>query len=119
MLEEAATHLFEAVRVNPSNAEAHYSLAMVLADRRELSRALEHYSKAVQLKPSVDISPTLHYLLAMNYGQARQFRQAALSAQKALDFARAAGDKKFEQEIKKWLDIYKQLSEPLKNNNNE
>jgi tetratricopeptide (TPR) repeat protein len=119
MFKEAATHLFEAVRLNPNNAEAHYSLALVLADRRELNRALEHYSKAVQLKPGVDISPALHYLLAMNYGQTRQFHQAALSAQKALDLAHAAGDKKFAQEIKKWLDIYKQLSEPLKNNNNE
>jgi tetratricopeptide (TPR) repeat protein len=119
MLKEAATHLFEAVRLDPNNAEAHYSLALVLADRRELGRALEHYSKAVQLKPSIDISPALHYLLAMNYGQARQFRQASLSAQKALDLARAAGDNKFAQEIKKWLDIYKQLNEPLKNKNNE
>ena len=117
MLKEAATHLFEAVRLDPNNAEAHYSLALVLVDQRELDQALRHYFKAVRLKPSVDISPTLHYLLAMNYGQARQFRQAALSAQKALDLARAAGDKKFAQEIKKWLDIYKQLSEPLKNNN--
>jgi len=77
---------------------------------RELDQALAHYSEAVRVRPDIDISPALHYLLAMNYGEKRQFRQAVLSAQKALDLARAAGDEKFMQEIEKWLKIYKQLS---------
>jgi hypothetical protein len=54
----------------------------------------------------------LHYLLAMNYGEARQFRQASLFAQKALDLAHAAGDQKLAQEIKKWLELFKQQSGP-------
>jgi tetratricopeptide (TPR) repeat protein len=107
---EAAVHLSEAVRLDPNHAEAHYSLALAMAEQRDLDQALVHYSKAVRLKPGVDTSPTLHYLLAMNYGEARQFRQAALFAQKAFDLARAAGDRKLAQEIQKWLDIYKQLS---------
>jgi len=107
---QAFVHFSKALRLDPNNAEAHYSLALVLAEQRDLDQALRHYSEAVRLKPGVDTSPTLHYLLAMNYGEARQFRQAALFAQKALDLARAAGDKKLAQEIKKWLDIYKQLS---------
>jgi Flp pilus assembly protein TadD len=116
MIKEAKPHLSEAVRLNSGNAEARYSLALILADQRELEQALVHYSEAVRIKPDIDISPALHYMLAMNYGEARQFRQAALSAQKALDLARSAGDKKFEQEIGKWLKIYKQLSEsPEKN----
>jgi len=107
---QALVHLSETVRLDPNNAEAHYSLALVLAEQRELDQALRHYSKALQIKPGVDTSPTLNYLLAMNYGEARQFRQAALFAQKALDLARAAGDQKLAQEIQKWLDTYKQLS---------
>jgi len=55
----------------------------------------------------------------MNYGQTRQFHQASLSAQNALDLARAAGDKKFAQEIKKWLDTYNQLSESMKKSDNK
>ena len=112
---QALVHLSETVRLDPNNAEAHYSLARVLAEQRELDQALKHYSKALQIRPGVDTSPTLHYLLAMNYGEARQFRQAALSAQKALDLARAAGDQKLAQEINKWLEFFKQQSGSLEN----
>jgi tetratricopeptide (TPR) repeat protein len=116
---EAASHLFTGVRLDPNNAEAHYSLALILVDQKKLDQALSHYSKAVQLKPEVDISPALHFLLAMNYGQARQFHKAFLSAQKAHDLAIAAGDKRFIQEIKKWLDIYRNLSNSQRENNDE
>ena len=107
---QAVVNFSEAVRLDPNNAEAHYSLALVLAEQRDLDQALRHYSEAVRLKPGVDTSPSLHYLLAMNYGQARQFHQAALFAQKALNLAQAAGDQKFAQEIKKWLELFKQQS---------
>ncbi len=109
---QALASFSEALRLDPNNAEAHYSLALALAEQRELDRALKHYSIAVRLKPIVDTSPTLHYLLAMNYGEARQFRQASLFAQKALDLAQAAGDQQFAQEIKKWLELFKQQSGP-------
>jgi len=107
---QALVHFSEALRLNPNNAEAHYSFALALAEQRDLDQALKHYSIAVRLKPIVDTSPMLHYLLAMNYGEARQFRQASLSAQKALDLAHAAGDQKLAQEIKKWLELFKQQS---------
>ncbi|NQT00405.1 MAG: tetratricopeptide repeat protein [Planctomycetes bacterium] len=107
---EAMVHLSEAVHLEPNHPDANYWLALAMADQGKFDQALEHYSKAIRLKPGVDTSPTLHYLLAMNYGRARQFRQALLSAQKALDLAHAAGDQKLTQKIKKWLDIYKQLS---------
>ena len=109
---QALVNFSEAVRLDPNHAEAHYRLALVLAEQRDLDQALKHYSEAVRLKPIVDTSPMLHYLLAMNYGQARQFRQASLSAQKALDLAHAAGDQKLAQEIKKWLELFKQQSRP-------
>jgi tetratricopeptide (TPR) repeat protein len=114
IVNEAKTHLSEAVRLDSGNAEARYSLALVLADQRELDQALVHYSEAVRIRPDIDISPVLHYMLAMNYGEKRQFRQAVLSAQKALDLAHAAGDEKFMYEIEKWLKIYEQLSDSPK-----
>jgi len=112
----ATAHLFEAVRIDPNNAGTQYSLALALTDQRRLDEALEHYSKAVRLQPDIDISPALHYGLAMNYGEARRFREAEQSASKALDLARAAGDKAFAQEIKKWLEIYKELNDSVKTN---
>jgi hypothetical protein len=51
----------------------------------------------------------------MNFGEARRFREAEQSAQKALDLATAAGDKALAKEIKKWLDIYKELNDSAKN----
>ena len=107
---QAVVHFSEVVRLDPNHAEAHYNLALALSEQRDLDQALKHYSEAVRLKPGVDTSPMLHYLLAMNYGQARQFRQAALFAQKALDLAHATGDQQFAQEIKKWLELFKQQS---------
>ena len=119
MIKGAKSHLSQAVRLDSGNAEAHYSLAMVLADQRELEQALVHYTEAVRVRPDIDISPALHYLLAMNYGEARRFNEAASSAKKALDLAQAAGDKQFVQEIEKWLKIYKQLSESSEKNDNK
>lgn len=116
---QAFVHFSEAVRLDPNNAEAHYSLALALAEQRDIDQALVHYSKAVRLRPQVDTSPLLHYLLAMNYGEARQFRQAVQSAQKALDLARATGDQNLAQEIKKWLDIYNQAQQLSPKNNDQ
>ncbi|MBN2315351.1 MAG: tetratricopeptide repeat protein, partial [Sedimentisphaerales bacterium] len=109
-IQEATVHLLEAIRIDPDNAEAHYSIALAMAGRHKLDEALLHYEKAVELRPGIDISPALHYGLAMNYGEARRFREAEQSAQKALDLARTAGDKAFEREIAKWLEIYKGLN---------
>jgi len=107
---EAMVHLSKTVSLAPNHAQAHYWLALAMADQGKFDQTLEHYSKAVQLKPSVDTSATLNYLLAKYYAEARRFREAVLFEEKAFRLAQAAGDVKFTQEIKKWLDIYKQLS---------
>ena len=73
-----------------------------------------HYSKAVKLRPDVDISPALHYLLAMHYAEARRFREAILSAEKALELARAVGEKQLAAKIKKQLELFKQVNKSLK-----
>ncbi len=107
---EAAVHLSKTVSLEPNHAQAHYWLALALADQGKFDLTLEHYSKAIQLNPGVDTSATLNYLLARHYAEARRFRQAVSFEEKALTLANAAGDVKFAQEIKKWLDIYKKLS---------
>ncbi|MBN2315394.1 MAG: tetratricopeptide repeat protein, partial [Sedimentisphaerales bacterium] len=107
--DEATRYLSEAVRLAPANAEAHYSLATASAAQGNITQALQHYTKAVELKPGIDRSPTLHYLLAMKYAEVRRFHEAVLAAQRALDLARASGDENFAQEIHRHLDLYKQL----------
>ena len=108
--EDAAAYLSEAVSLEPNHAQAHYWLALALADQGKFDQTLEHYSKAVRLNPGVDTSATLNFLLARHYAEARRFREAVSFEEKALTLANAAGDVKLAQEIKKWLDIYKQLS---------
>ncbi|MHC4737781.1 MAG: tetratricopeptide repeat protein [Planctomycetota bacterium] len=107
---EAMVHLSKTVSLAPNHAQAHYWLALALADQRKFEQTLEHYSKAIQLNPGVDTSATLNYLLGKHYAEVRRFREAALFEEKALTLADAVGDVKLAQEIKKCLDIYKQLS---------
>jgi tetratricopeptide (TPR) repeat protein len=86
----------------------------------KLDQALEHYTKAVQLKPQIDTSPRLHDLLGMNYASAGRFKEAIVSTQKARDLARAAGDETLAQYIERRLELYKQNKPaedyPVKNN---
>jgi len=108
--EEAMLHLFKTLSLEPNHAQARYWLALALADQGQFEQALKHYSKAIQLNPSVDTSATLNHLLARYHAEARRFQEAVSFEEKAFKLANAAGDIKFAQETKKWLDIYKQLS---------
>ena len=76
--------------------------------QRDLDRSLKHYAAAIKLKPNIDTSPTLHYLLVVNYAETRRFSEAVKSAEKALDLANAAGDARLIQEINKSLELFKQ-----------
>jgi len=108
---EAITHFSEAVHIDPNNARAHYSLAVALAEQGDIDQTLKHYSTAVRLKPDIDTSAILHYMLGINYGNARRFREAVLSAEKALKLAHATGNEKLAQEINKWLQLYRQMDD--------
>jgi tetratricopeptide (TPR) repeat protein len=117
--QEAIAHFSEAIRRDPNKAEAHYSLALALAAQRDLDGTLKHYAKAVQLKPAIDTSPALHHLIGMNYAEARRFREAVLSAEKALKLAGAGTDEKLVEEITKCLELYKQADNSSRRNGNE
>lgn len=105
---ESAAHLAQAVRLAPDNGKLHYDLAAALAAEGKSDDALSHYAKAVSLKPDVDKSPVLHNLLAASYARAGQFRKAILSAEKALNLARAAGEEQLAQQIKERIELYEQ-----------
>ncbi|MBA7634144.1 Tol-Pal system protein TolB [subsurface metagenome] len=109
---ESTVHLSEAVRLDPNNPKLHYNLAVVLAAWGNINDTVSHYSKAVSLKPDIDKSAVLHDLLAVNYAEAGHFRQAVLSAEKALSLARAAGQKRRAEEIKQRIELYKQNKAP-------
>jgi tetratricopeptide (TPR) repeat protein len=105
---EAITHFSEVLRLDPNNAPAHYRLAIELANQKDLDGSLKHYAAAAQLMPEIDKSPTLHYLLAMNYAEKRRFSEAVLSAEKALGLANTVEDTRLVEEINKLLEFCKQ-----------
>jgi len=107
---EAQVVLSKAVSLDPNHVQARYRLALALADQGKFDQALTHYSKAVEIRPDVDTSAALHYLLAMHYAEARRFHEAILSAQKALELARAAGEKQLTEKIQEQLEFLKQVS---------
>jgi tetratricopeptide (TPR) repeat protein len=111
----AIPHFSEVIERDPNNAQAHYWLAIAMADQKDLDGSLEHYQAAVKLRPQIDTSPALHYLLAMNYAEQRRFSEAVFSAEKALRLANAAGDIKYAQQISKFLELYKHRN----NNSND
>ena len=113
-LDEAIRHLSRAVALKPDDAQAHYKLALALAQEEQPSRAIRHYAKAVSLESDVDTSALLNHLLATHYAQARQFHEATLHEEKALELARAAGYQKSAQEFEKRLELYRRLSDSPK-----
>jgi len=105
---QSVVHLYQAARLDPNNGKIHYDLAVSLAAQGKNQEALSYYSKALSLKPDVDISPILHFFLAQNYTKARQFQKAVLSAEKALTLARTTGDMQLARQIQGRIEYYKQ-----------
>ncbi|MBF0475521.1 MAG: tetratricopeptide repeat protein [Deltaproteobacteria bacterium] len=51
-LQEASSHLSQALRLKPDYIDAHNNLGMILMDRGDLNRAREHYLQILQIKPT-------------------------------------------------------------------
>ena len=109
---EAAVHLTESLRLNPTYAEAHYLLALALACQGRIEETVEHYDRAVTLQPAIDSSVALHELLAENYAKAGRREEAIRSAEHALRLARAAGKEDFVRRISDRLRQYEGKDAP-------
>jgi tetratricopeptide (TPR) repeat protein len=51
-LDEAITHLSEALRIRPDFAEAHYNMGNILAQQGKLDEATVHFSNVLRIKPN-------------------------------------------------------------------
>jgi tetratricopeptide (TPR) repeat protein len=99
-------HFSEALRLDPNNADLRYDLAIALAAQGKPDEALRYYSKAVSLKPELAKNPDLHDLLAASYAKAGRFREAIISAEKALNLAHAAGNQQLAEQIRQRIEYY-------------
>jgi len=104
---EAATSLRESLRLAPDDPDTHYLLALALACQGNIDETVRHYSRAVDLRPAVDSSVTLHEVLAENYAKAGRLEEAIRSAEHALELARAAGKNDLAERIRTRLAGYK------------
>jgi len=109
--EEAGGHLLKAVQLSPTNPEGHYRLAQALADLGQVDQALACYAKAIAIDPRVDVSPTLHHLLATSYLQRRQFEEALRHEERALALAKAQGDQHLIPTLTRAVEYGRQLVE--------
>jgi Flp pilus assembly protein TadD len=51
-LDEAVTHLAEALRIRPDFEEAHYNMGNILAQQGKLDEAIVHFSNVLRIKPN-------------------------------------------------------------------
>lgn len=85
---EAARQSFErTVQLDPRLAEAHVSLAMIFGQQKDLARAREHLTQAIQIYGNTPAAAPSHYLLAQvlieqnEPGQALEELNSAISLQ--------------------------------------
>lgn len=50
-MKEAIPYFFEAVKIKPDFAEAHYNLGALLAGQGRLGEAIRHFSEALRIRP--------------------------------------------------------------------
>jgi tetratricopeptide (TPR) repeat protein len=103
-LSDAASHLREAVHLQPDYAEAHYLLALVSVLQGQVDEALRHHARAVALKPAVDTSAALHERLVELHAQAGRTQEAMAAAEHALGLAQRAGNQDAMRRIQARLD---------------
>jgi hypothetical protein len=78
---------------------------MAQAAQGKLDEPLVHYAKAMAAAPKLDTSIALHYYLSMNYAHAGRLAEAAASAQRAANLARAAGNQDLTRQLEANIEI--------------
>jgi len=99
-----------ALELEPKKTRTHYLLPMALAAQGKITEPLEHYAIVKAQQPELDTSSALHLMLAVNYGNAGQTREALASAQKALQLARQFGPTNLLEAITERIGEYQQKS---------
>ena len=83
---------------------AHNNLGNALLKTGHLQEAIEHYKKALQLRPN---SPEPYGNLALTYAQMNRPADAIVSAEKALELARSQSNTVLAERIDDWLRTYR------------
>ncbi|MDF1588695.1 MAG: tetratricopeptide repeat protein [Gammaproteobacteria bacterium] len=79
---EAVDSFRNALQIDPTIAELHFNVGILLTNLNRIDEAIISYKKAVSLKPSLT---DVHYNLGTALQSQAKFAQAAISYQKAVD----------------------------------
>jgi protein O-mannosyl-transferase len=90
---QARSHFERAVALAPDFVEARYNLAGLLLAAGQLDEALSQYEKVAQLRPQLAGAHFMLGKLAAAYAKAGRSDRAVAVATRALQLARAAGEK--------------------------
>ncbi len=102
--DEAVEHYEQALQLKPDYLEARVSLAAALVRAGAFPKAIENYEEALRLKPD---SIEACFGLALTYAITKRPAEAARTAEKALELARAQGRMDVAGKIEDWLRNYR------------
>lgn len=104
---DSSNHLQILLKSDPSDAAAHYLLAIVLSLRGEIDQVRLELGRAIALKPGIDTSALLHDTLASNLAKASRLPEAIFEAERALALARNSGKRDSAAQIESRLAAYR------------
>ena len=109
--DEAIACFNKYLRLNENSAELHYNLAVALVMQKKYEEAIKHFTRVMELDPNNagalnGLARTLD-TLAITYADAGKFDDAKVTAEKALNIAKTAGQAELAREIEGRLQLYK------------
>lgn len=109
--DEAMACFNKYLRINDNSTELHYNLAVALVMQKKYDEAIRHFTRVTELDPNNagalnGLARTLD-ALAITYAEAGKFDDAKVTAEKALNIAKTAGQGQLAREIEGRLQLYK------------
>ncbi len=109
--DEAIACFNKYLRQNENSAELHYNLAVALFMQKKYEEAIKHFTRVIVLDPQntgalIGLARASD-ALAITYADAGKFEEAVITAEKALNAAKAARQTALASEIEGRLQLYK------------
>jgi protein O-mannosyl-transferase len=109
--DEAMACFNKYLRLNENSAELHYNLAVALVMQKKYDEAIIHFTRVTELDPNnagaLNGLARVLDALAVSYAEAGKFDDAKITAEKALNIAKAARQAELASEIEGRLQLYK------------
>jgi len=109
--DEAIACFNKYLRLNENSAELHYNLAVAMVMQKNYDEAIRHFTRVTELDPNnagaLNGLARVLDTLAITYAEAGKFDDAKITAEKALNIAKTAGQAELAREIDSRLQLYK------------